>query len=223
VKHHQPAIYGGGSCSAKGIDRLRALGWGQCYSEGPGLKAPPLRWFFDNGAWEAFVKGVPFPEAKWMGRIDRCLARGYAPEFAVLPDVVGDPVRTLDLAARLYAFYPEGWPKYLPLQNGAIPWQVSAFLKKHRCAGLFLGGNDDFKNRHAKEWCDRAHDWGLKFHYARAGTPRKFEHAMIVGADSLDSSRLSRDGREWSDFARCRHIWLKGGHPRLFSEKRGAA
>jgi hypothetical protein len=218
VRHkHRPMVYVGESCSKKALDRMRALGWGQCCTAGP-TAAQELPFLFDNGAWPAFCEGKPFPEAKFFGRIERAYDRGQRPDFIVLPDVVANATATFELSSRWHPMLPVEWPKYLALQDGMEQWRVGAFLQAHICAGLFLGGTDWFKNNHARSWCDFAHERGLKFHYARAGTPRKFEHAIVVGADSLDSSRLSRDGRRWSDFARCRHIWLKGGHPRLFDD-----
>ena len=53
--------------------------------------------------------------------------------------------------------------------------------------GLFLGGTDAFKLT-ARDWCGLAHRNNKKFHYARAGTINKLQHAIRIGADSLDSS-----------------------------------
>ncbi len=93
--------------------------------------------------------------------------------------------------------------------------EVLAFAREHKIAGLFLGGTDAFKDREAAYWRGVAHAAGVRFHYARAGTPRKFQHAMLVRADSLDSSRLSRS---WRDFRVCRQMWLRGCPPRLFDD-----
>ena len=57
----------------------------------------------------------------------------------------------------------------------------------HLFTGLFLGGSDKFKFS-AQMWCDAAHSMGKKFHYARAGTRAKLQHAYAIGSDSLDSS-----------------------------------
>jgi hypothetical protein len=208
-------IYAGGGCSKVGVVQLRELGWGQIQSEGPWKKLDTPQWFFDNGAWEAFVQGKPFPEKTFLRRIDRCVLRGFVPDFIVLPDSVGDFPATLSLAAAFTDRVPVGWPRYLALQNGAIRTCVEKFMTAHRIHGLFLGGDDHFKNQTAAPWCDFAHDHGIKFHYARAGTPRKFAHAMTIGADSLDSSRLSRS---WRDFHACKTMWLRGLQPRLIPE-----
>lgn len=218
LAHHRPFPYAGGSCSAEGIARLRQLGWGQCWSEGPYRKTPPLPWFMDNGAWEAFCKGEAFPEAAFLRRVERCYDRGFVPDFVVLPDVVGDFSATLDLSGRWTSRLPATWRLYLALQDGATAWRVADFVKgTKRVGGLFLGGTPWFKDEQAFTWAEFAHGHGLKFHYARAGTPRKFAHAMLVGADSLDSSRLSRS---WRDFYACRKLWLDGPPPRLFADHR---
>ena len=219
-KPHRPMVYAGEGCSKVGAHRLEELGWGQCCSEGP-WRTQKLPFFLDNGAFKAWTDGLPFPEVTFLRRVQRCYDRGFKPDFVVLPDVVADAQATFELSARWNAMLPEEWPKYLVLQDGMQAWQVGQFAGRYRVAGLFLGGTDWFKNNHAQRWCDFARTYGLKFHYARAGTPRKFEHAILVGADSLDSTRLTRSGKEWSDFARCKRIWLQGGHPRLF-KKEGA-
>jgi hypothetical protein len=217
----RPMVYGG-ECSGKATKaRFAALGWGQCITEGP-WTSQTGPFILDNGAFVAWRQGKPFPAAQFMRRVEKCYARGLVPDFAVLPDVVADPAATLELSAKWYAMLPAEWPKAFVLQDGIQTHQVAAFLKDRPCTHLFLGGTDWFKDAKAAFWCDWAHARGMKFHFGRAGTPRKFEFAMLIGADSLDSARLSRDGQKWSDFARCKHLWLKGGHPRLFAE-RGAA
>jgi len=53
--------------------------------------------------------------------------------------------------------------------------------------GIFLGGTDKFKLK-AFSWKELAARNRLKFHYGRAGTRRKLQHAHEIQADSLDSS-----------------------------------
>jgi hypothetical protein len=71
------------------------------------------------------------------------------------------------------------------VQNGMTLADVRPVLDGF--AGIFLGGDNGFKAQ-AKEWCDLAHANGLRFHYGRAGTLAKLEHAMEIGADSADSA-----------------------------------
>lgn len=208
-------VYAGGSSSHVVTARLRELGWGQVYSEGPWRKIHTPQWVFDNGAWEAFVKGLPFPEAKFCRRVERCVSRGFTPDFIVLPDAVGDFWGTLALADGWAADLPAAWPKYLALQDGATSAAVADFLSRNDVTGLFLGGTDAFKNNTAASWVGFSKRHGLKFHYARAGTPRKFAHAMLLGSDSLDSSRLSRSQR---DFDACKRLYLDGLPIRLIPE-----
>lgn len=215
-------VYAGESCSKSGVARLSALGWGQCCSEGP-TERQQLPFFMDNGAWAAFVAGGNFDGARFLRRIEAAYDRGQRPDFVVVPDVVTNAKATFELSARWHPLIPSEWPKYLALQDGMEPWQVAQFMAGHPCQGVFIGGTAWFKNEKAAGWTRWAHDRGIRSHYARAGTERKFEHAMVIEADSLDSSRLSRDGRAWSDFAKCRALWLKGPHMRLFSEKAGVA
>jgi hypothetical protein len=214
----KPKVYGGEGGGLATRAKLHALGWGQCITDGPwaSFSGP---FILDNGAFAAWRNSKPFPAARFLRRVEKCYSRGLVPDFVVLPDVVADPAATLEMSAKWYAMMPAAWGKAFVLQDGIEPWQVSQFLATHPCTHVFLGGTDWFKDSKAAFWCDWAHARGLKFHFGRAGTPRKFEFAMIIGADSLDSARLSLDGRKWTAFTRCKQIWLKGGHPRLFREE----
>lgn len=76
---------------------------------------------------------------------------------------------------------------YLAVQDGMKREHVEGIIRAG-WAGIFLGGTDKFKRETAFQWCEMAHEFGLKFHYARAGTLRKLEHAKLIKADSLDSN-----------------------------------
>tara|TARA_R110000803_G_C11898399_1_gene311796 strand:+ start:288 stop:881 length:594 start_codon:yes stop_codon:yes gene_type:complete len=142
------------------------------------------RWALDNGAYSDFLQGSPFD----VERFERNLAYAeelHRPDFVMLPDVVGDKETTLRWADE---WISRTWPWYLVIQDGMEPADIAPFWKRLR--GLFLGGTDKLK-QDADMWCRVAHDKGKKFHYGRAGTPRKLSHAIRCGSDSADSARLA--------------------------------
>jgi hypothetical protein len=111
------------------------------------------------------------------------LAVGW-PYLAVVPDVVAGGMESLEFSLRWMERLPK-WPWYLAVQDGMKPVDVARHLNGF--AGIFLGGTDAFKGT-APAWRGLATENGIRFHYGRAGTPAKIEHAKEVGADSLDSA-----------------------------------
>jgi len=106
------------------------------------------------------------------------------PYMAVLPDVVADAQASLRRSIRWLYKMPSGWPLYVAVQDGMVPHDLRG-ISEH-VTGVFLGGTDRLK-LDAGYWCTWAHNNGLLFHYARAGTIAKVQHAQRIGADSLDS------------------------------------
>jgi hypothetical protein len=178
-------ILGSTECKAR-LRVMRRHGWGRMWT----VPRHPLRpyegerWGFDNGAYGYWKRGEQFNEPAFCKCLDRAEKVGR-PYLAVLPDVVGGGLASLEYSLSWLDRVPREWPWYLAVQDGMTPAAVAPEL--HRFAGLFLGGTNDFKET-AHAWCDLAHAAGLKFHYARAGTKRKMLLARLCGADSLDSA-----------------------------------
>jgi hypothetical protein len=142
------------------------------------------KWGFDNGAFGWWIKGQPFNELVFALRLQQALAVGV-PYMAVVPDLVAKGMESLDYSLDWLARLPKKWSWYLALQDGMTENAVTDVLPLFD--GLFLGGTDRFKAT-AWQWSKLAHDKGKKFHYGRAGTLRKLQHAYNCQADSCDSS-----------------------------------
>jgi len=146
---------------------------------------PFERWAFDNGAYEAWTKGLPFPETVFLKRLDSALKINSDPTIAVVPDKVARGIESLEFSLRWLERLPRFWPWYLAVQDDMTH---SAVLKvAHLFSGIFLGGTDDFKLT-AYGWCRLAHSCDKPFHYGRAGTLRKVRHAWNIDSDSIDSN-----------------------------------
>jgi hypothetical protein len=186
------------------VSRLRELGWGRMwlYRDPAPFEGEP--WGFDNGAFGAWLHGRSFPEDDFLRRLDAAYRIGR-PLVAVAPDIVAGGVRSLEFSLIWRDRLPDDWPWYLAVQDGIGASRVEPYL--HRFAGIFLGGTTSFKGT-AHLWCRFAHEHGLRFHYGRAGTPRRLIHAMEVGADSLDSSFPLWTRERFERFA---HVWQEGG------------
>lgn len=158
-------------------------GWGEMY-----IYAKPRENFhrsgFDNGAFLDWINERDFDEKRFRDALDVAMDAGI-PYMAVVPDLVGRGVESLDFSLRWRDDLPREWPWYLAVQDGMEPWRVEEVI--YLFDGLFLGGTDALKAE-AEDWCSLAHIHGKRFHFARAGTERKIKQAIRIGADSLDSS-----------------------------------
>lgn len=136
----------------------------------------------DNGAFAGFNAGA-FRNLLARENEVRHLCR-----FVVVPDVVGDARRTLEVFGH-WKYQLSGWPLAFAAQDGIenlpIPWeQISA---------VFIGGSTAFKlGNHAKTVIRAAQAIGKWVHVGRVNTPGRFEYFEKLGADSIDGTGLSR-------------------------------
>ena len=192
---------------AEMLETIRARHWGRMCCASLPRPYPGEPWGYDNGAFTAWRKGVRWDSDAYLRRVERVTATGRTPMLAVVPDLPAQGQRSLDFSVAWLPRLPETWPRYLAVQDGMTPQAVLDVLDLG-FAGLFLGGTDRFKLE-AAEWCALAHGNDRFFHYARAGTRAKVEHAQRVGADSMDSSFPLWTRRRFAEFAQ----WIEGTHP----------
>ena len=175
------------------VSLLQKFGWGRMVIDRKIIPYPQEPWGFDNGAYRDFLNGKSFDKDRYMRTLNRAIeiAEQYHPPYlAVLPDVVGAGMKSLELSLKWLetelSDVDFNW--YLAVQDGMEPEAIEEILKSYpRIRGLFLGGTDRFKPT-AGIWSSLAHKYGKCFHYARAGTRRKIAHANLVEADSIDSA-----------------------------------
>lgn len=108
--------------------------------------------------------------------------------FVVVPDVVGDARRTLEVFDH-WKYQLTGWPLALAAQDGiehlTIPWR--------QIAAVFIGGTTAFKlGDKAKAVIRAAQAMGKWVHVGRVNTPGRFEYFESLGVDSIDGTGLSR-------------------------------
>mgnify|MGYP001772521626 CR=1 FL=1 len=177
---------------------LKTLGWGRTFVEKAFVPYEGEPWGFDNGAFRDWIKGRSFSKIRYLKAIEKAVRmadRYHFPYFSVLPDLVAQGEKSLEFSDywgdKLKTYlgnYFEKMNWYLAVQDGMSFESVEEFIKKHSyLKGIFLGGTDTFKAL-APEWSRLAKRYGLKFHYARAGTPKKYALAKLSQADSIDSA-----------------------------------
>lgn len=175
----------GDTRSRKNVEFLRQHGWGRMFCT---VKPTPYEfepWGFDNGAFVSWMKGKGFPEAEFLKRIEIALKVSSDPIVAVCPDIVAGGLESLEFSVHWLERLPSYWPWYLAVQDGMT--QEAVRQVAHLFSGIFLGGTDKFKLT-AYHWARLAHFCDKKFHYGRAGTLRKLQHAHSVESDSCDSA-----------------------------------
>ncbi|WP_457641805.1 hypothetical protein [Persephonella sp.] len=181
----------GDTRAKKFVNLLKQLNWGRMFID---TKIRPYEgepWGFDNGAFRDWKNGREFDEDRFLKSLDRALKiseETHPPYLAVIPDIVAGGSKSLDFSTKWYERLKDiNFPWYLAVQDGMNEKDVEDFIRIYKVAGIFLGGTDRFKMT-AVKWSRLAKKYGMKFHYARAGTPRKYSLAKIAEADSIDSA-----------------------------------
>lgn len=110
-----------------------------------------------------------------------------APDFVVVPDIVGGGAASLARSLELVEWVPPELPvRYLVVQEGMTLAQVAEVMPHF--GGLFVGGASmEWKLGTAPEWIALAHAHGRRCHIGRIGTLARLEIALRHGADSVDS------------------------------------
>jgi hypothetical protein len=184
-------VFTGTTYNAEMIAALQERGYGRMYVD----RWPPLYegevWAFDNRAYSDFLKGKQFDEKAYARRLDKAQALG-TPYLAVLPDLVMQGARSLQFSAEWAERVQQGkWPMrvwYVAVQNRVTVQAVEDFLQSYDVGGVFVGGDDTFKQQTSRQWVELAHRHGRLCHIGRLGTPGKIRWGYGVGTDSFDSS-----------------------------------
>lgn len=181
-------VYVGDTRSRKLLRELSAMGCGTMVVRGRMSGARLPRWAYDNGAFVDWKAGRDFNEGAFLSDLAR-FDPDDLPDFVVLPDRVasgsGSLLFSMQWIARIRGegLVPDSVPLYLAVQDGmtvdGIPWG--------EVDGVFLGGTNGWKRRHARDWAQASMDHDIPFHYARCGTAPKVSQAIAVRADSIDS------------------------------------
>lgn len=144
----------------------------------------------DNGAFSCWTLGRPFDDAGFRSLVER---RGAGADFIVVPDVVADAARTLELFPEWFdELATTGSRLLLALQDGMTSAIVRELLGKYPSAGLFLGGSTEWKLATMPEWGELAAELDRYLHIARVNSARRIMAAQAAGADSFDGSSVTR-------------------------------
>lgn len=191
---------------------LLAAGWGVMIS--PASRGKPvegMRYAIDNGAWSAFVKGTKWDAGAFLKLME---AAASDADFAVVPDIVGGGLSSLERSAQWIPRLRGSCRLLLPVQDGMTQADVEPLLRGG--VGIFLGGTTQWKLDTMIAWGSLAASKGLYLHVGRVNTARRLSLCAAAGADSFDGSSVSKFSRTLAelDYARRRGV--------LFTEKGGS-
>jgi len=187
-------LYAAHTTGRRNRETLRRLGFGMLGSaayrwtdeEWCAVDRGGLGWALDNGAWSAFREGRAFDGDAYR----RAVEESGRLDFVVCPDVVMDADGTRRMADRWLAWtldHADAARVLLPVQNG----MEADVLPLSSRIGVFVGGDDAWKERTMGRWTSRAHAVGAYCHVGRVNTASRLEAAIRCGADSCDGSGAS--------------------------------
>lgn len=155
----------------------------------PGAQRGPfsdigIEYAIDNGV---FARGERWDECAFFELLDWAKLSGHNPKWVIVPDVVGDAIRTL----RRWELYRErvadyGWPLAFAVQDGMTAADVPAAADV-----VFVGGSTEWKWRTVAMWCDSFNGVARRcrpVHVGRVNTYRRLWRAHDAGATSCDGT-----------------------------------
>lgn len=183
------AAYASRTGTRRNLDVLRAAGWRLMISaRGEWRTEGFARYALDNGAWTAYQRQEPF-DAKAFEGVVEALARGA--DFVVTPDIVLGGIESLRFSVGwLQRLADVPCMKLLAVQNGMQPSDLRPLLGRE--VGIFVGGDDRWKESSLPMWGDLAHEVGCYLHVGRVNTARRMRLCSDAGVDSFDGSSASR-------------------------------
>jgi hypothetical protein len=145
-------------------------------------------YILDNGAFSAFKNDRPWDVDAFVGRLSQLDSMPRPPDFVVLPDVVTNPEKTAERAAKWAGVIDE--TTAYPVQDGVEPEDAISTADRLGAETIFIGGTMHWKYRVADDFVKTAHQHGLEAHLARPG-PKGLVWADSINADSADTSSIA--------------------------------
>lgn len=190
----RPPLFYHGSTSTKYLEKIRSISsifnHGFEFTPNNKVYSTEEKFFLDNGAFTD-----DFDHDEWIECMSKFSKRNNDPDFVVLPDVFDDPMKTFSRAQKYrWDVMKFGFDYYYAVQK------PNRFDRSNRTAihrakevgadGIFIGGSWKWKRGNAKDLIEIAHKNDLKTHI---GMPKDFVWAYFTGADSIDSTTISRN------------------------------
>lgn len=176
----------------RNLEVMRRHGWGLLVSRAGKWRTEGFeRIALDNGAWADYQSGGEFDEDAFERFLDKAATFPVTPDWLVLPDVVADGPRSLQLSKRYLNRGMAAAPLcLLAVQNGITPADVAPLVGSR--LGIFLGGDTKWKLWQMRLWGQFCAEKGIYYHVARVNSIKRIALAASCGAHSIDGSSASR-------------------------------
>ena len=111
---------------------------------------PWMPFALDNDAFSCWLDGRPWDECAWERMLDLVMQRRQRPLWVVIPDVVGDRLRTIERYHRyVRRVIDRGFTAAIAVQDGMSPDDIP-----DTATVIFIGGTDDWKLQSVPMWCE---------------------------------------------------------------------
>jgi hypothetical protein len=151
-------------------------------------KTKMRRWMpyaLDNDAFQSFSKGVEWNEMAWVEMIEWASRQEFKPEWALVPDVVGDKCGTLERWTKYNSIVSgHGFKTAFAVQDGMIESDVPIGVDV-----LFVGGTTEWKWATVEMWAKRF----KRVHVGRVNSVNKLYYLKGLGVESVDGTGWFRD------------------------------
>lgn len=181
----------------RNLARLRAAGWRLMVCAAGSHRHEGFAYALDNGAfslWQREKQGTPVDwsaDDTW-SRYVRLLDRlGACADWAVAPDIPTQGAASLALSLRWLPIVLRRTPRALiAVQNGMTIDDLAPHLSRY--VGVFIGGDDAWKERATGEWGPWCAARGIHCHVGRVNTARRVRLCAMGRVSSFDGSSATR-------------------------------
>jgi len=170
------------------------------FSDKAGARRYDEPYIIDNGAFAAHKNDEEWDGKTYLELLSYFEAHDRDPDFAIVPDVVGDANATFERSGEWADNIP--FETYQPVQDGMGFDEAIEFALETDSSGIFVGGSTEWKRRTARDWVVEGHKAGLKVHIGRPGGVSGILAAERWGADSVDTTSFVA----WAEWGKLREI-----------------
>lgn len=188
-----------GNADGESLEKVKSMGLGimvassATWEPRKGYAQVPCA--LDNGAFQCWRRGFPFMADVFRRSLAKAYEVGLSLDFVVCPDLVARGKDSLDFSMEWATGELRSAPRLaLAVQDGMTPNDVMPGYHLRYFSHLFVGGTVPWKWKTAQAWIDHAHAHGKKCHIGQVGTLERLRAAERMGADSVDSTSIVRNG-----------------------------
>jgi hypothetical protein len=181
-------VYASRTGTKRNLAAFRAAGWRVLVSARGVLRTEGFPYAIDNGAWTSHQEGTAFDDAALMRAV---YLLGAGADWVVCPDIVMGGMGSLAMSLRWLPWVLDrARLALIPVQNGMVAADLAPHIGPR--VGIFVGGDDAFKEGTMGAWARLAREHGAYCHVGRVNTRGRVGLCAAAGVDSFDGTSGSR-------------------------------